>query len=919
MPQHDVIDSGTPSGAQLTIELARVIKYHPGFNFYTVALARGGAPRKAVHIGSVFGIGVAQHHILTPGTVVLYAESLGSYGIGTRSSYGFIFGSFVGVSPDPILYYATLHDAVSGVGYVFDKVHSLATKYRPDATEPFMLGQLAPLDALAGDFSLQTITGGELFMDMFMSALKANNRCGLWLFRLDEHARLAAKSFELQTFAREQLDIFDTGEITAIERIGLTPWETLGSIDASGVATESSTTSFSNPDKPPKECGLIVKDSNQLPFFRYHHVVGYLGDISQRYILVPLSSGAFTAQHAKTDTQCVFKEFIASDGRYALQSAKGIHLERIPVIVGAVQTKHHHDPEGDTEQTASYSGAYGARGNPSPTIEDRAAELYEYPEAVSLFGISLRGSSVTRQSLANLSTKPNDWTTQRESDVPLYQRNVTAAMPAFDPKLMWQPKPLAAQLRIDRQRWSSSTYFGGRAALDICDDGSIVLTDAWGSQLILSRGNIVLTTPGDIYMMPGRSEIHLAPRDYVIRAGNSVDITATTGDVTIKAQVNLKMLGGLRENKGGILLETKTQSAEFDFTADGQGTNIGGIVLKSGGMIAAYGQRLSLMSETCTVLQTGGRLFASSNKDMYFYSYLGGYYYTADNVVYAFSNSECVLGLPSELEQQRKTTPLTGKETDEELREKFKPKTKKNKQIPHGASPKVYVTGELYSYMIYNKNKIVAGDNVEASGSGIFADGIYIPNGAIYALTAQFVREMKKFPLRLTEMLVNAFDKVILPKFYYLLHAYMYPLAKDSTAEEESRPGAGTYFNMKHVKEKVKFTFRRDSDYQTNSEHFKLGEFQWQYYQRIHGAVAYWRETLIEGNEEHEQFGKYTAPWPGVCWEKAGQGTYTTFRVPSLANDGSHSIDAHDKPAIETHEKTNIIGQKYIVSVPVTP
>jgi hypothetical protein len=141
--------------------------------------------------------------------------------------------------------------------------------------------------------------------------------------------------------------------------------------------------------------------------------------------------------------------------------------------------------------------------------------------------------------------------------------------------------PAFGNLVID-QRQNSVRYYRSRSVIKQLDDGGVLIEDGWGSQLLLSGGNIQQTAPGDVWMRPGRSVVAWAPRDVVLRAGNAADITASKGDVRLKAERNLHMLSG-NSGTGGTLIENRSElkARPADFAQLGAGVNGHGVVIKS--------------------------------------------------------------------------------------------------------------------------------------------------------------------------------------------------------------------------------------------------------------------------------------------------------------------------------------------------
>ena len=117
------------------------------------------------------------------------------------------------------------------------------------------------------------------------------------------------------------------------------------------------------------------------------------------------------------------------------------------------------------------------------------------------------------------------------------------------------------------------------------DDGSVIIEDGWGSSIVMTKGHIQISAAGDVFMRPGRSFYAWAPKDAMLRAGGSIDLTATTKDIRLKAECNLHLLAGndgpkSTKKSGGILLESRSAGMTLDFNQAGEKVISGGVIVK---------------------------------------------------------------------------------------------------------------------------------------------------------------------------------------------------------------------------------------------------------------------------------------------------------------------------------------------------
>ena len=134
------------------------------------------------------------------------------------------------------------------------------------------------------------------------------------------------------------------------------------------------------------------------------------------------------------------------------------------------------------------------------------------------------------------------------------------------------------------------------------DDGSVVIEDGYGSQIIMSGGHIFQQCQGDIFNRPGRSFITWAPRDIIARAGWCAELSAAKRDVRIKGQNNVHVLAG-DGDKGCVLIECRAQNKPVK--ADWQGV-YGEDIESSGVIIKAEESAVDIWSK---------RVFAGAAKD----------------------------------------------------------------------------------------------------------------------------------------------------------------------------------------------------------------------------------------------------------------------------------------------------------------
>lgn len=285
-----------------------------------------------------------------------------------------------------------------------------------------------------------------------------------------------------------------------------------------------------------------------IPKKRFQLFLGHLGDLVNFFIAKPDPEQNPEKSDTDSKDQGLLQTHIDSSGRAIVRSAAGISLQRDDHI--PVPKKKHEpwDPEGNKMEDASVE--LTAKG---PFKWDE-----NYPYARSL---QLRDALAYRnmQAIQRLSDQDKDYYLPEEEDLD------------------------TPDDEYDKQGKGKEDYkknANRKACINIEDDGSIILRDAWGTELIMGGGNITINCAGDIHERSGKSIVQLAGHDIITKARKSVDITATDNDVRVKANTNLHMVAEGRDGGGGVLIESKADGI-VAFNGKGEATNSKGIIFKA--------------------------------------------------------------------------------------------------------------------------------------------------------------------------------------------------------------------------------------------------------------------------------------------------------------------------------------------------
>jgi len=156
---------------------------------------------------------------------------------------------------------------------------------------------------------------------------------------------------------------------------------------------------------------------------------------------------------------------------------------------------------------------------------------------------------------------------------------------------MWKCVPKSFTLNLDPYT-ASKRYFLGRAIFTITEDGSVVIQDAQGSQIMMSGGNIYLSAQHDIIQVAGRNKLDVAGRDMGHRAGRHLDQQANEGRITQASGSQMSIVAGM-DGHGGILMESRGQHSSTVDTGELPATG-GGIIMRSKHFIGMRATNISM-------------------------------------------------------------------------------------------------------------------------------------------------------------------------------------------------------------------------------------------------------------------------------------------------------------------------------------
>jgi len=533
------------------------------------------------------------------------------------------------------------------VGPYKDKVSSEAFKKALADNPALNKNAGRPIDAYPGDIVQITELGCGFWAGRTVSTLRAGHDVSVECHYTDSLLRLTGFNFEHYTAGSDITAFNDEGTFTEIRRLAPYTIESMGGTDPEGKVPGKE--GKKREDSKTETASYVPEETEQIGYWRYLKLTGYLGDVESTYITT-LSEEASEPRKGGPDFEdtqdyCgVFKQTIGIDGAYNVTSAKSISLVKDLMIPVPQEIFRPDDPRGDK--------AEGEDGEFTKYELDRDEVEFEgdeksYSRALSTHDIIARQSNYISTIAVQEHSKTEDgkdWDLKEITELKFGSETGKSwdELKAISKGKFWAELPKVANIKVDH-RTESGKYFLSKSCIALHDDGSIHLEDGYGGQISMRGGNIDISCPGTISLRPGNDMVSMAGRSISYVAGENLELSAMKGDARIHANRNVTVLGG-NDGKGGVLIESKAEtnhiaSADdlgFEDPRDNRNT-YGGIWLKSSkGMVSILGKQSYI---GCS---NEGKVVIDGNED-------GEVRITGSQLSTITKNLYCVTGDPDDL------------------------------------------------------------------------------------------------------------------------------------------------------------------------------------------------------------------------------------------------------------------------------
>ncbi|GHT30377.1 hypothetical protein FACS1894214_0110 [Planctomycetales bacterium] len=318
-----------------------------------------------------------------------------------------------------------------------------------------------------------------------------------------------------------------------------------------------------------------------VPFYRYQKYSGFIGQGLVETVSIPPKdiSDTYTADDDKHPI-CVSRVQKTLDGSLIFESSKGIHFALQPNIRSFKRIKEISDPNGDDLEKGNYefskTDVFETQPKDDASVTDKIIWAVRQAGNTGFYG------------------HKNDFELIKENQR-AFEQDVNAGSLQ---SLQSQPKMKPVEpIRLKINEQGEVEYGNGRIFLSLIEDG-VFIRGLCGEELRMEGGNITLSCPGNITMMPGRSFVTMSGEDAVLKAKKSIDIAAVDNDVRIKAERNLDMVGGMSGNGRTLIENQSAGEPSLDNVQGKEGEEIvgGGVTIKSKKLTSIQGKNVFVQS-----------------------------------------------------------------------------------------------------------------------------------------------------------------------------------------------------------------------------------------------------------------------------------------------------------------------------------
>lgn len=479
-----------------------------------------------------------------------------------------------------------------------------------------------PWDAtLASEWGAVSTTGIGISVDDFMLRASVNEFCGIYGFYHDQMLRVAGYNMQVWTAGSERDAYMDQAECNDSTGYSPYPWEAAGMIEPGlPMVQEFQPKDYQCPLGVPYYSHWENKNEFQQPYHRTQKFFGYLGQGARtithapppgvmRWTYKPGSAGDAikpyessirgkdgfspdcgggekTKEHKEKPVYGLQEDNTALDGRRFITSSKGIVLSKRILLPMPQRLRRPESGEGDdTERNYKAASKYGSGPDHKITGDIKTTDD-KWPNMQRATAVlDLHGYLFNYAGLHPFYWHAKDYKTWEEQDLKSEgYADVNQKIPEFSQLKgsMYLKEPTPKEWKIDH-RYNEQKFYEQESYISLLEDGGVVIGDGYGGEIRMVAGCVIISAPGDVWLKGGRDVQAWGGNDVILRANKSVDVSATEKNVRIKAERNVLVFAGneTSDREGGILLESRGKTIEYDFEQCGDQIKFAGVVARA--------------------------------------------------------------------------------------------------------------------------------------------------------------------------------------------------------------------------------------------------------------------------------------------------------------------------------------------------
>lgn len=557
----------------LHFDLATVVYAIPGLNHYMVACSHnvGGLDKPVMELavdnnGTAVKHGVTVAHAYQPGTPVIVGRTTLGNKTGVTAPYKLFIMAAVPTQAitDMIQQYPSEYlFPYLDLDYFKLAFKDALISVSPDtALHDNSYGR--PMDLMSGDWLAVNAFLNHLFVGFNLASI-GSERTSLKIHSMHDKAVLTADNFTSESVCSEEgrrqdlegVIYFSKQAVTALEGLGVT----------SGI-----------PFEPDSETGLWkTRAEKQQGIFRHEAYEGLIVDGSWDCFSMPepLEDKPRSRTEASKPPFGIGSIERTYDGRTSVRSAADIDISR------SIYTQIPRElmPEDDEKTFPEPAEAVSWQDDQKLSPED-------YPDAAAIRPNEEYEHNSSKFDRARMRARTNNWKLHSIQDFNTTygieeDSSYLNKLPYLDGEQAYA-LPQAIEL-TDPATGGKRTYYASESHIRQLPDGSISISDGYGSEIRFTRGRILISPASDLELRSGRDTLMMAARHATINAGKDLYAQAANGSVQMKAENNFKILGG-NSGRGSVMVEGRGTEPYGD-TDKGQG-----VIIKSHKGAAFTGQ-----------------------------------------------------------------------------------------------------------------------------------------------------------------------------------------------------------------------------------------------------------------------------------------------------------------------------------------